>query len=148
MNIADVVAKRSNCIRRSVGAIIVKDKNVISAGYNGTPVGVQNCFEGGCPRCASDTPAGTAYDTCICVHAEENAIAFAARHGLSASEAAIYTTLRPCIGCLRLLIQAGVEEVIYAEDYQYPAELEELYQRVVRETGVKLRILEMENPGR
>ena len=83
MDIAHVVARRGNCIRRQVAAIIVKEKRIISTGYNGTPRGVANCYEGGCPRCNSDTPSGEGLGDCICAHAEENAIVQAAYHGIA-----------------------------------------------------------------
>ena len=136
MNIAYNVLQRSNCLRRRVGAVIVRDRNIISTGYNGTPMGVQNCFEGGCPRCASDIPSGQGTDTCLCVHAEQNAIAFAARHGARTEGAALYTTLRPCFGCLKESIQAGIVRLVYVEPYDYEPELEEVYQQLVRESGL------------
>lgn len=141
MKIAEVVSTRSNCLRRSVGAIIVKDKVIISTGYNGTPFGVKNCFDGGCKRCMSDQPPGEGYDTCVCVHAEENAIALAARNGTITNGSVIYTTLRPCFGCLKKLIQAGVKEIIYKEDSPYEGEMEDAYQDLVRDSGVVLRQL-------
>lgn len=141
MNIAYNVATRSNCLRRSVGAIIVQDRNIISTGYNGTPVGVRNCFEGGCPRCQSDAPSHAGYDTCICVHAEENAIAFAARHGTATDGSTMYTTLRPCFGCLKESIQAGIREIVYAESHKYERELEIVYRQLAEDAGIRLRQL-------
>ncbi|MBC8493091.1 MAG: dCMP deaminase family protein [Chloroflexi bacterium] len=144
MTIAYDVASRSNCLRRSVGAVIVKGRNIISTGYNGTPIGVQDCFDGGCPRCQSDAPSHTGYDTCICVHAEENAIAFAARHGTQADESVMYTTLRPCLGCLKLCVQAGIREIVYSEGFQYEEELEVVYRQLVEEAGLRMRQLKLE----
>jgi dCMP deaminase len=138
MNIAQNVAERSNCIRRQVGAVIVKDLNIISTGYNGTPMGVRNCFDGGCPRCASDTPSGEGLDSCLCVHAEQNAVAFAARHGARTEGGALYTTLRPCFWCLKESIQAGLVKIVYVEPYEYEPELEEAYQGLVRESGLQM----------
>ena len=138
MNIAQNVAERSNCIRRQVGAVIVKDRNIISTGYNGTPMGVRNCFDGGCPRCASDTPSGEGLDACLCVHAEQNAIAFAARHGARTEGGALYTTLRPCFWCLKESIQAGLAKIVYVEPYEYGSELEVAYQGLVRESGLQM----------
>ena len=91
--IARTVAERASCLRRRVGAVIVVDNGIIATGYNGTPIGVTNCDQGGCPRCASDAPPGAGYDACICVHAEQNAIVFAARHGNSTQGGTLYTTL-------------------------------------------------------
>ena len=139
MNIAHEAAKRANCIRRQVGAIIVKDRIIVSTGYNGTPMGVTNCFDGGCLRCLSDAAPGEGYDTCICVHAEENAIVLAARHGASTSGAILYSTLRPCFGCIKLCIQAGIKEVIYDQDFRYEPELEETYAALILEAGLAMR---------
>lgn len=141
MNIAHEAAKRANCIRRQVGALIVRDRIIISTGYNGTPMGVKNCFDGGCLRCQSDAPPGEGYDTCICVHAEENAIVFAARYGASTNGAMLYSTLRPCLGCIKLCIQAGIKEIVYDQDFRYEPELEEVYAALVLEAGLKMRQL-------
>ena len=141
MNIAYETARRSNCLRRQIGAILVRDRRIISTGYNGTPLGVKNCFEGGCARCNSETPSGQSYDTCICVHAEQNAIVLAARNGISTDGCTLYSTLRPCFGCAKETIQAGIREVIYAEDFQYPDELERIYQELIAETRLTLRQL-------
>ena len=137
--LAGEVAKRSNCRRRKVGAIAVKDRTIISTGYNGTPFGVRNCDEGGCLRCASSTPPGEGYDTCICVHAEQNAIALAARHGTSTEGAVIYTTLRPCFGCAKEMIQAGIGAVVYEHELGYEPELEAVYSSLIQEAGLRMR---------
>lgn len=139
MNIAHEAAKRANCIRRQVGALIVKDHIIVSTGYNGTPMGVRNCFDGGCLRCLSDAAPGEGYDTCICVHAEENAIVLAARHGASTNGAVLYSTLRPCFSCIKLCIQAGIKEVIYDQDFRYETVLEETYAALIREAGLNMR---------
>ena len=139
MNIGHEAAKRANCIRRQVGAIIVKDRIIVSTGYNGTPMSVRNCFDGGCLRCLSDAAPGEGYDTCICVHAEENAIVLAARHGASTNGAMLYSTLRPCFGCIKLCIQAGIKEVIYDQDFRYEPELEETYAALILEAGLAMR---------
>jgi dCMP deaminase len=143
LGIARAVAVRANCLRRQVGAVIVVDNAIIATGYNGTPVGVRNCCDGGCPRCASEAPPGAAYDSCICVHAEQNAIVFAARHGNATQGGTLYTTLRPCFGCLKESIQAGIREIVFAEPFAYDGELEEVYQRLVEESGIRLRRVEL-----
>jgi dCMP deaminase len=117
MNIAKVVASRSNCIKRKVAAIIVRDKRVISTGYNGTPRGTRNCNEGGCPRCNSLAPSGTNLAECLCSHGEENAIVQASYHGVSLKDAIIYTTFAPCLQCAKMIINSGIREVIYNMDY-------------------------------
>jgi dCMP deaminase len=139
MKIADDASTRSNCLRRKVGALIVKQRNIISTGYNGTPFGVKNCFEGGCPRCLSDAEPGQGYDTCICVHAEANAILLAARHGSATNEGVLYTTVRPCFSCLKEAIQAGIVEIVYGKDDAYEGPLEDAYQSLVRESKLTLR---------
>jgi dCMP deaminase len=139
MSIARAASARSNCIRRKVGALIVVQNAIIGAGYNGTPMGVRNCSDGGCPRCASDAAPGEGYDSCVCVHAEQNAIVLAARHGTATNGGILYTTLRPCFGCVKESIQAGIREIVYAEPYEYGAGLEEVYRRLVAESGMGLR---------
>lgn len=127
MNIAHVVKLRANCSRRQVAAVIVKDKRIISTGYNGTPRGVVNCFDGGCPRCASDIPSGSGLGDCICSHAEENSITQAAYHGISTKDATIYVTLSPCLTCAKMIINAGIKEVIYDEEYKFSEQTKALF---------------------
>lgn len=116
MGIAMAVRERADCRGQKVGAIIVMDHKIVSTGYNGTPSKMRNCSEGGCHRCANRDkkyPSGTAYDLCICVHAEQNAILAAARFGISVEGAVLYTTTEPCFGCLKEMIQAGISQVYY-----------------------------------
>ena len=122
MNIAIAVRKRANCKGSRVGAVLVRDRRIISTGYNGTPVNVPNCEDGGCDRCANREKygAGTGYDVCICVHAEQNALLSAARFGVSVEDAVIYSTMRPCFGCTKELLQAGVKAVYFLHDWQHP----------------------------
>ena len=139
INIAWVVASRSSCIRRSVGALIVVEKRIISTGYNGTPFGVKNCDEGGCPRCASDAPSGAGLEHCLCVHGEQNAIALAARQGSATEDASLFVTTRPCFNCLKESVQAGIREVVYDQPYDYDDELEEAYQLLLAQSGLVMR---------
>jgi len=139
MKMAEDASTRSNCLRRKVGALIVKQRNIISTGYNGTPIGVKNCFEGGCPRCQSDVEPGQGYDTCICVHAEANAILLAARHGNATEGGVLYTTLRPCFSCLKEAVQAGIREIVFEDGEAYEGPLEDAYQMLVRDSGLTLR---------
>jgi dCMP deaminase len=118
MRIARVVASRSDCVRRQVAAILVKDRRIIATGYNGTPRGATNCSEGGCERCASDAPSGTRLDECLCLHGEENAILQAAYHGISVKDAVMYCTTSPCLLCTKKIINSGVAEVVF--DSRYP----------------------------
>jgi dCMP deaminase len=119
MDIAHVVSKRGNCCRRKVAALIVSDRRIISTGYNGTPRGIENCCEGGCPRCASDAPSGESLGECICAHAEENAIVQAAYHGISVRAGSLYCTLSPCLMCTKMIINAGIKEVVYETEYHF-----------------------------
>lgn len=139
INIAWVVSSRSSCSRRSVGALIVMDRRIVSTGYNGTPFGVKNCDEGGCPRCASDAPAQAGYDWCLCVHGEQNAIALAARQGTATEGASLYVTLRPCFGCLKEAVQAGIREIVYDQPFDYSPDLEGAYQSLIAQAGIVLR---------
>jgi dCMP deaminase len=139
IHIAWVVSSRSSCSRRSVGALIVMDRRIVSTGYNGTPFGVKNCDEGGCPRCASDAPVQAGYDWCLCVHAEQNAIALSARQGTATDGASLYVTLRPCFGCLKEAVQAGIREIVYDQSFDYNPDLEGAYQSLIAQTGIRLR---------
>lgn len=133
MGIAEVVALRSNCIKRKVAAVIVKDRRVISTGYNGTPRGVKNCNEGGCPRCSRFGTQGSQLDECFCSHAEENAITQAAYHGVNLRDASLYTTFSPCLICTKMIINTGIQKVIYRAAYS----LDKISLRLLREAKVK-----------
>jgi len=101
--------------------------------------GRRGTLVGGCARCASDVPPGAGYDTCICVHAEQNAFLLAARHGNSTAGGTLYSTLRPCFGCVKEAIQAGIREIVYEEPYEYEAELENAYRQLIAESGMFFR---------
>jgi dCMP deaminase len=131
LKLATLVSTRSNCCRRHYGAVIVRDKAVVSTGYNGTPSGVQNCIAGGCPRCNSDTPPGEGYDRCICVHAEANAILLAAKHGIDTKDTTMYCIARPCLSCMKEIIQSGISTVRYYEWYDNNLEVEEAYGQLI-----------------
>jgi dCMP deaminase len=141
MKIAQVAALRSNCVKRKVAAVIVRDRRVISTGYNGTPRGTRNCYEGGCPRCNSLADSGTRLDECLCSHGEENAITQAAYHGVSVKDATLYTTFAPCLQCTKMIINAGIREVVYNQDYP----LNDASFNLFREADVVCRQLEV--PG-
>ena len=140
MNIAKVAASRSNCLKRKVAAIIVRDKRVISTGYNGTPRGTRNCNEGGCPRCNSLAASGTGLEECLCSHGEENAIVQAAFHGVGLAGATIYTTFAPCLLCAKMIINSGISEVVYNLDYP----LNDTSFNLFKEAGVDVRRLTVE----
>jgi dCMP deaminase len=135
MKIAQVVALRSNCVKRKVAAVLVRDRRVISTGYNGTPRGTRNCYEGGCPRCNDLADSGTRLDECLCSHGEENAITQAAYHGVSVKGSTLYSTFAPCLMCTKMIINAGIREVVYNLDYP----LNETSFQLFREAGVICR---------
>jgi dCMP deaminase len=135
MDIAHVVARRSNCMKRKVAAVVVRDRRIVTTGYNGTPRGARNCNEGGCPRCNTLAPAGAELEECMCNHAEENAIVQAAFHGISVRGATLYCTYSPCLHCTKLIINAGIEEVVYNAEYPMGARALDL----LTECGVRAR---------
>lgn len=135
MNIAKTVSTRSSCMKRHTGAIIVKDKRIISTGYNGTPRGIRNCNEGGCPRCNNFSEGGTNLEECFCSHGEENAIVQAAYHGISIKEATLYTTFSPCLLCAKMIINGGISEVVYNAEYP----LSKTAMQLLKEAGVILK---------
>jgi dCMP deaminase len=139
MNIATTVASRSNCMKRKVAAVVTIDRRIVSTGYNGTPRGTRNCNEGGCPRCNSFAPGGTALDECFCSHGEENAITQASYHGVSLRGGTLYTTFSPCLQCTKMIINAGLLEVVY--DSHYP--LGDSSLALLREAKVEVRQLEV-----
>ncbi len=117
MDIARLVARRSTCLRRQVGAVLVKDKNILATGYNGTPSGITHCAETGCLREQLKVPSGERHELCRGLHAEQNAIIQAARHGVNISGATLYCTNSPCIICTKMLINAGIRRVVYLDGY-------------------------------
>lgn len=137
MALAFLAAKRSNCMRRSVGCVLVRSKRVISTGYNGTPRNLPNCSSGGCPRCNNSVgnAGGTSLSTCLCIHAEENAMLEAGRERVGASGSVLYCTTCPCLTCSIKIVQVGVEEVVFDQSYYMDAEAAELF----RKAGVRLR---------
>jgi dCMP deaminase len=141
MQIAQVAALRSNCVKRKVAAVIVRDKRVISTGYNGTPRGTRNCYEGGCPRCNSIADSGTRLDECLCSHGEENAITQAAYHGVSVKGSTLYTTFSPCLMCTKMIINAGIQEVVYNMEYS----ISDISFKLLKEAGVVCRQVEVKN---
>jgi dCMP deaminase len=117
MEIATVVAKRSTCLRNQVGAVIVKDKRILSTGYNGAPRNLQHCLEIGCIRQQNNIASGTRHELCRAVHAEQNAIIQAALHGVSIEDATVYCTHQPCILCAKMLINAKIKKVVFGTIY-------------------------------
>lgn len=133
MQITDVVAKRSTCLRRQVGAIIVKDKQIISTGYNGAPRGLAHCLDIGCLRDRLGIPSGQRHEICRGLHAEQNAIVQAAYHGVSIEGGTVYCTHQPCFICAKMIINAGLVRVVYSNGYP-----DELASSILREANVEL----------
>lgn len=126
MDIASLVARRSTCLRRHVGAVIVKDRQLLSTGYNGAPSGLPHCLDVGCLRQELKVPSGERHELCRGIHAEQNAIIQAARHGVSIRDAALYCTNLPCSICAKMIINAGIHEVVYLSGYADPMSTEML----------------------
>jgi dCMP deaminase len=122
MDIALAVRRRANCLGNRVGAVLVIDRRIVATGYNGTPENMEDCLDGGCHRCSNRDkyPSGTGYDLCICVHAEQNALLAAARFGIPVSQATLYSTMRPCFGCTKEMLQAKINAVYFIHDWMHP----------------------------
>ncbi len=138
MRMAFLAASRTNCTRRKVGAVIVKDKNVLATGYNGPPSNSAHCDSAGCLRNIMDVPSGERHELCRGLHAEQNAIIQAAVHGVSIKDSVIYVTTHPCVVCAKMLINAHIKEVIFADGY--PDELSKL---MLLDSDLKLRRFEL-----
>ena len=117
MDIARMVAKRSTCLRRHVGAILVKDKRILATGYNGAPAGLKHCEEVGCLREKISVPSGERHELCRGLHAEQNAIIQAAYYGIPIVDSTIYCTNKPCIICAKMIINAGINKIVYENGY-------------------------------
>lgn len=132
MRIAEFAAKRTNCMKRGVGAVLVQEGRIIATGYNGTAKGLNNCFDGGCARCNANTKCGQALDSCLCLHAEENALLEAGR--ARATGGTLYCTTAPCLSCARKICQLSVKRVVYRQDYS----VEHFTARLCKEAGILL----------
>lgn len=141
MRMAHLAATRSTCLRRKVGAVIVKDRMVLSTGYNDTPRGLPNCGDGGCERCASDVPPGQGHDTCLCLHAEQNAILQAAYHGVAIAGGTLYCTHQPCLICAKMIVNVGLRRLVFAGEYPDP-----LAREVLEQAGVELSQVKVPGP--
>ena len=134
MELTEHIATWSSCLRRHVGAVIVKDKRIMTTGYNGAPAGVKTCIErGSCMRNEMNIPSGTHAELCYAAHAEQNAIIQAAKEGISLKGCVLYCTHQPCVVCAKMIINSGIKEVIYKEGYP-----DEFSQKICEEAGVKL----------
>lgn len=137
MAFAYLASKRSTCLRRKVGAIIVKNRQILATGYNGAPRGVPHAEEVGCVREMFNVPSGERHELCRGLHAEQNAIIQAAYHGVSIKDAEIYTTNFPCIICAKMIINAGIKRIIYAEGYASDDITGKLTVELLEQAGVK-----------
>jgi len=117
MAITAQVAERATCTRRQIGAVLVKDKRILATGYNGAPSGSPHCDVVGCLREQRAIPSGTQHELCRGIHAEQNAVIQAARHGIAIDGATVYCTHQPCVLCAKILINAGVQRIVYQEPY-------------------------------
>ncbi len=134
MAITEMVAKRSTCLRRHVGCIIVKDKRILATGYNGAPAGLKHCEEVGCLRQDTSIPSGQRHELCRGLHAEQNAIIQAAYHGIPIGGSTLYCTNKPCVICSKMIINAGIREIFYAEGYDDP-----LADQMLAEAGIQIK---------
>lgn len=140
MQMAELTAKRSTCLRRNVGAIIVKDKHIIATGYNGAPKGLPHCEElGGCLRQKLGVPSGERHELCRALHAEQNAIIQAATLGQSIEGATIYVTHQPCIICAKMIINAGISRIVVRSGYP-----DKMAEDMAREANLRIEILARE----
>ncbi len=135
MKLAKEVQTRTTCLRRPVGSIIVKDKRILATGYNGVPTGLRHCKETGCLRQQLGVPSGQRHEICRGLHAEQNALLQAARYGINIEGASIYVTTQPCVVCAKMLINAGIKEIIYENPYP-----DKLSMEMLSESGIKVRV--------
>ena len=142
MNITNLVAERSTCTRRAVGAVLVKDKRILSTGYNGAPTGLKHCREVGCLREQLGVESGKMHELCRGIHAEQNAIIQAAYHGVSVKGAVIYCTNQPCSICARMIINAGIQKIYYQSGYA-----DSLAKELLGEAGIELKQITSDNRG-
>lgn len=136
LSIARLVSKRSTCLRRNVGAVLVKDKRILATGYNGAPSDIKHCEETGCLRERLKVPSGQRHELCRGLHGEQNALLQAALHGVSTEGGKIYATSQPCIICAKMLINAGIKEVVISGHYP-----DKMAKDFLKEAGIKIRVV-------
>ncbi|MDO9577393.1 MAG: cytidine/deoxycytidylate deaminase family protein [Candidatus Cloacimonadales bacterium] len=139
MEMAYLAATRSTCLRRKVGAIVVRDNQIISTGFNGAPKHVRHCSETGCLRAKMNVPSGERHELCRGVHAEQNAVIQAAVNGASIKDAVLYCTNQPCVICSKILINAEIKTIYIAEPYE-----DKLAQELLAEAGVAMNLVDRE----
>ena len=138
MRMAELAAERSTCIRRSVGAVLVKNKRVLATGYNGAPKNLKHCEETGCLRSQMNIPSGERHEICRGVHAEQNLIAQSGVHGVKTEGATVYCTNQPCIICAKLLINSGIDQIYYKNSYE-----DEFTKKIIDQSDVDLQMIEL-----
>jgi dCMP deaminase len=134
LEMAELVAKRSTCLRRSVGAVLVRDKRILATGYNGAPSGLRHCIEIGCMRQKLKVPSGERHELCRALHAEQNALIQASLHGISVKSATLYATTQPCVICAKMLINAGIKEIVISQGYP-----DKMAMDFLKESQIKIR---------
>lgn len=134
LEMAGLVSKRATCLRRRVGAVLVKDKRILATGYNGAPSGMRHCLEVGCLREKLNIPSGQRHELCAGLHAEQNALIQAALHGISAKGSMLYATNQPCVICAKMLINAGIKEIIILDGYP-----DKMAMDFLKEAGIRIR---------
>lgn len=140
LKMAQLASTRSTCIRRRVGAVLVKEKKILATGYNGVPSGISHCADVGCLRDEEGVPSGQRHELCRGLHAEQNAILQAAYHGVSIQGSVLFCTNFPCVICSKMLINAGIRQIFYLEGYPDP-----LSEKMLGEAGMELHQIEMED---
>lgn len=134
LEVAKLVSKRSTCLRRSVGAVLVKDKRILATGYNGAPSGLKHCIDIGCMRQKLKIPSGERHELCRALHAEQNALIQASLYGVSVKGSWLYATNQPCVICAKMLINAGIKEIIIGEGYP-----DKMAMEFLKEAGIRVR---------
>jgi dCMP deaminase len=133
LDIVELVSRRSTCLRRAVGAALVRDRRILATGYNGAPSKLQHCLDIGCLRDELQVPSGQRHELCRGLHAEQNAIIQAALHGVSVKDATLYCTNHPCVICAKMIINAGVSRIVIRDGYS-----DELAARMLLEAGIRV----------
>jgi len=139
MKAAFLVSERSTCLRRRVGAVLVKEKQILATGYNGAPSGIEHCDVAGCLRERLKIPSGERHEICRGLHAEQNVILQAARHGVSVKDSSLYITNTPCSICAKMIINAGIKEISVADSYP-----DKMAAGLLKEAGVKVRRVKLD----
>lgn len=143
LEVAHLVSRRATCLRRMVGAVLVRDKKILATGYNGAPSGITHCTQTGCLREKLKIPSGERHELCRGLHAEHNVILQAALHGVSTKGSVLYITNQPCVICAKMIINAGIKELVTAGDYP-----DKLAAQFLREAKIKMRKIKVPSTSR